>query len=42
LNEEKTEVVILLTAEIMTGTAIQDRYKNEENRLLHMGMPGLE
>jgi type II secretory pathway component GspD/PulD (secretin) len=40
LNEEKTEVVILLTAEIMTGTAIQDRYKIEENRLLHLGDSG--
>ncbi len=41
LNEEKTEVVILLTAEIMTGTAIQDRYKIEENRLLHLGNAGV-
>ena len=41
LNEEKTEVVILLTAEIMTGTAIQHRYKIEENRLLHLGDSGV-
>jgi type II secretory pathway component GspD/PulD (secretin) len=41
LNEEKTEVVILLTPEVMTGTAIQDRYKIEENRLLHLGDSGV-
>jgi len=40
LNEEKTEVVILLTTEIMTGMAIRDRYKIEENRLLHLGDSG--
>ena len=41
LNEEKTELVILLTAKIMTGTAIRDRYKIEENRLLHLGDSGI-
>lgn len=37
LNEKKTELVIMLTPEIMTGMAIDDRFRIEENRLWQLG-----
>jgi type II secretory pathway component GspD/PulD (secretin) len=37
-GDEKTELVILLTPEIMVGSAVDDRFELENNRLRRMGM----
>jgi type II secretory pathway component GspD/PulD (secretin) len=37
-GDEKTELVIMLTPEIMVGSAVDDRFELENNRLRRMGM----